>query len=181
MFADTFPNANARVADILKRKRRTPTQTTLDKEEREANIKNAFEIRGEKYIRGHSERREHSNCRRCHDKRRDAFRMRKNIEARGIQERVRACVCAAFVVRREQSSSPTHRGCEQSAKKRRHIRRKPQNIKAIPRDSGRATMRFRRANRRKPNQDTFGFTLPRPRFKIPFEKQVFNVPHGTMH
>ena len=52
MFADTFPNANARVADILKRKRRTPTQTTLDKEAREANIKNAFEIRGEKYIRG---------------------------------------------------------------------------------------------------------------------------------
>lgn len=52
MFADTFPNAKARVTDILKRKRRTPTQTTLDKEEREANIKNAFEIRGEKYIRG---------------------------------------------------------------------------------------------------------------------------------
>lgn len=52
MLADTFPNANARVADILKRSRRTPTQTTLDKEEREANIKNAFEIRGEKYIRG---------------------------------------------------------------------------------------------------------------------------------
>lgn len=52
MFADTFPNAKARVADILKRKRRTPTQTTLDKEERETNIKNAFEIRGEKYIRG---------------------------------------------------------------------------------------------------------------------------------
>lgn len=83
MFADTFPNANARVADILKRKRRTPTQTTLDKEEREANIKNAFEIRGEKYIRGIPKDANHSNCRRCHDKRRDAFRMRKNIEARG--------------------------------------------------------------------------------------------------
>ena len=51
MFADTFPKANARVADVLKRSRRTPTQTTLDKEARAANIKNAFEIRSEKRIK----------------------------------------------------------------------------------------------------------------------------------
>ena len=44
MLCQTFPNANAKVKTILKRTRSTPTQTTLDREARALNIKNAFAI-----------------------------------------------------------------------------------------------------------------------------------------
>jgi len=42
MLAQTFPESGARVKTILKRTRATPTQTTLDRDARAANIKNAF-------------------------------------------------------------------------------------------------------------------------------------------
>lgn len=43
-----FPNSNIRIAEILRRVRRTPTQTTLDKGHREKNVKDAFRVAGAK-------------------------------------------------------------------------------------------------------------------------------------
>ena len=51
MLMQTFPNANAKVKSILKRTRSTPTQTTLDREARAKNIKNAFTISKSKTIK----------------------------------------------------------------------------------------------------------------------------------
>ncbi len=48
MLAQTFPRCEAKVKSILKRTRSTPTQTTLDREEREKNIKNAFAVQRNK-------------------------------------------------------------------------------------------------------------------------------------
>lgn len=51
MLTQTFPNANAKVKTILKRTRSTSTQTTLDREARAANIKNAFAISKSKTVK----------------------------------------------------------------------------------------------------------------------------------
>jgi ComF family protein len=50
MLIQTFPDTNAKVKTILKRTRRTPTQTTLDRNARALNIKNAFVISKTKSI-----------------------------------------------------------------------------------------------------------------------------------
>ena len=44
MLIQTFPNTNAKVKTILKRTRSTPTQTTLDRNARALNIKDAFAL-----------------------------------------------------------------------------------------------------------------------------------------
>lgn len=46
----TFPNSNIKFADLLKRKRHTPTQTTLDRKHRTKNVKGAFTIKSKKAI-----------------------------------------------------------------------------------------------------------------------------------
>jgi len=46
--ADTFPNAGISVKPLLRRTRSTPTQTTLDRHKREANVKGAFSFRAVK-------------------------------------------------------------------------------------------------------------------------------------
>lgn len=48
MIAKTFPDANLRIAKILKRIRRTPTQTTLNREHRAGNVRNAFALSNKK-------------------------------------------------------------------------------------------------------------------------------------
>ncbi len=50
MLTKGFPDTNSRTLNLLKRTKNTPTQTTLDRISRSANIKNAFTLKESKEL-----------------------------------------------------------------------------------------------------------------------------------